>query len=276
MTATTIEPFAKPPAARSGLRRWTARHPAAGFVLLTYGISWPLFLAAGFGGGWPLVAAGAFGPATAAAVVTHWSGGSTRRWLRSMWRWRAPVRWYLYAVGVPPLLVAATVLEAAALGHTVHIGSPASVVPEYLGMLLLVAPLGGGQEEPGWRGFLLDRYQHRYSPLRASLLLGLVWGAWHLPVYGLGGFGGPILLVVFYTLLYNRTRSVPLCVLLHAGFNTAIGYLDLADAGPTVNGAFLVTAAAAAITLAAGTRGRLGLEPRAGRAKRSPGPMACT
>jgi membrane protease YdiL (CAAX protease family) len=260
MTANPLERRARSPGPRPGLRSWAARHPAAGFVVLAYGISWPLFVAARVGGGWPFVAAGAFGPAAAAAVITRWTGGSTRRWLRAMSRWRGPVRWYLFALGLPPLLVTVSVLAARALGRGAEIGSPATLVLGYSATLLLVAVLGGGQEEPGWRGYLLDQYQQRYPPLRATLLLGLVWGGWHLPVYGIGGLAGPVLLVAFYTYLYNRTASVPLCILLHAGFNTAIGYLDLADAGPTVNVTFLTTAAVAAATLFAGTRGRLGLD----------------
>jgi hypothetical protein len=67
-----------PPAPREGLPGWAARHPSGAFVALTYGISWPLFLAAALGGGAPLIVAGAFGPAASAAIVTRWTGGSAR------------------------------------------------------------------------------------------------------------------------------------------------------------------------------------------------------
>ena len=44
----------------------------------------------------------------------------------------------------------------------------------------------GVLEEPGWRGFLLERLQHRFSPLLASLLVWLPWALWHAPL----DFGG--------------------------------------------------------------------------------------
>ena len=37
-------------------------------------------------------------------------------------------------------------------------------------------------EEPGWRGFLLDRLQRRWSPFVASLLVWLPWALWHAPL----------------------------------------------------------------------------------------------
>ena len=93
------------------------------------------------------------------------------------------------------------------------------------------AELGGGQEEPGWRGFALDRLVARHSPIRATLLLGVVWGLWHLPLCGLG-FVGPLMFVSFSTRRYNRSGSVLLCVLLHASFTPALDHLVLADDSP--------------------------------------------
>ena len=94
-------------------------------------------------------------------------------------------------------------------------------LPAYLGTFVFVLFLGGGLEEPGWRGFGLPVLQERYSPLRATLILGLVWGVWHVPVYGPAGFVVPCVLAFFYTLLWNATRSVGLCILLHASFTPA-------------------------------------------------------
>jgi membrane protease YdiL (CAAX protease family) len=246
---------------RSRFLRWVREHPLGAFLLLAFAISWFPFVAGALGAGDGMVVLGAFGPGIAAALVTRWTGGSVRTWFRGLWKWRVPAPFYLYALGLPPLLVALTNLELAGLGEAVDTGPAVEVIPEYLGTLVLVALLGGGQEEPGWRGFALDRYQAHHSPLRATLLLGLVWGAWHLPVYGLAGMGGPLMFVTFYTWLYNRTGSVLLCVLLHSSFNTAVGYLDLANQSATVPIVLAATVAVAVTVLITLTDGRLGSRP---------------
>ena len=237
---------------------WVSRHPFAAFGLLAYAISWPLFVLASLGAGDVMIIAGAFGPAIAGAVVVRWSGQSVRTWWQHRWRWRVPVRFYLCALGLPPAIIAVTAAELALMGETVHAGALTTLLPRHAATVVLVALLGGGQEEPGWRGFALERLQSNHSPLVATAVLGLVWGAWHLPVYGLGGFAGPILFIVFYTWLYNRTRSIPLCVLLHASFNTSVGYLDLPNATLTADAVFLVTAAISAAAMILATKGRLG------------------
>src|SRR5690606_8411033 len=96
-----------------------------------------------------------------------------------------------------------------------------------LATFVFVAVLGGGLEEPGWRGFALPRLQERLGPLRATALLGLLWGVWHVPLYGPLGFAVPFVLAFLYTPLYNRTGSVLLCVLLHASFTPAQDHLVL-------------------------------------------------
>ncbi len=70
-----------------------------------------------------------------------------------------------------------------------------------------------------------------------------------------------MLFVVFYTWLYNRSGSVLLCVLMHATFNTAVGYLKLADSKLIVSAVLIATVAAATAALVILTRGRLGLRP---------------
>ena len=103
--------------------------------------------------------------------------------------------------------------------------------------LLFSGPLG---EEIGWRGWLLPTLQVRLSPLLSSLIVGVVWGLWHLPLHlrgvydvgmgtGLAGFALRIasscLLAVIFTWLYNRSRGGLLVViLLHTSVNNTSGY----------------------------------------------------
>jgi membrane protease YdiL (CAAX protease family) len=149
----------------------------------------------------------------------------------------------------------------ALLGETVHPDRLGGAVLSWLVAFPVIAAAGGGQEEPGWRGFALDRFQARHSPLVATLLLGLIWGLWHLPLYGLG-FVGPMMFVVFYTWLYNRTGSVLLCVLLHGSFTPSLDNLVLVDDSLTVDLVILTTMLVAVAVLVLLTRGRLGFDHR--------------
>jgi uncharacterized protein len=250
--------------------------PLMTFVLLAYALSWvlwtPLVLGLGGGGGILLLVLGAFGPAVAAALVVRWTGGSLRDWLRPLIRWRVPGRYWLYALGVPPLLFAAVNLELALLGRDVDLTRLAPAIPAYLATFIVVALVGGGQEEPGWRGFALDRLQARFSPLGATLALAVIWGLWHLPIYGLA-FVGPMMFAVYYTWLWNRTRSLLLCVLLHASFTPALDHLVLTPDSLAVDLAILGTLVGGAVILIALTRGRLGLD-RPLRIPASTGPPA--
>jgi len=97
--------------------------------------------------------------------------------------------------------------------------------------MLLFAPIG---EEFGWRGFMLERLQKKWSPLKAGIIIGLVWGLWHLPFFFIPGkvlndyynlskmslVLFPVYAVglsVIYTWIYNGARSsIFILILLHA------------------------------------------------------------
>ena len=128
----------------------------------------------------------------------------------------------------------------------------------YLQSFLLTAVIFGGQEEPGWRGFALPRLQSQRSPMVATLILGLGWGIWHIPLYGPTGFVVPLVLAFFYTWLYNKTNSILLCILLHASFTPAQDHLLLTADSPIVDAVLLGTYVVAAAAVIVATRGRLG------------------
>ncbi len=93
--------------------------------------------------------------------------------------------------------------------------------------------LGGPlQEEFGWRGLLLHRLQARFSPLWASIMTGLAWGLWHLPLFFIsrqemyyqrpvwGLLLSTVLVSIIMTGIFNRTRgSIFMALLLHTSFN---------------------------------------------------------
>jgi membrane protease YdiL (CAAX protease family) len=84
-------------------------------------------------------------------------------------------------------------------------------------------------EEVGWMGYAFDGMQKRWSALKASLVLGVVWAAWHIPLYLLAGLdpvwiAGQLLSLVAIRILmvwiYNHTgKSVFGVILFHAVYN---------------------------------------------------------
>lgn len=257
------------PTRARGLRGWIEHHPLTAFFLLAYALAWGVWIPAGLAGaGMVALVPGAFGPMAAALIVTRSTGGSVRAWIRQLTRWRVPARFYLYALGLPALLFGATNGLLALLSYDIDPSLLPGRLPTYLTSLVVVAVLGGGQEEPGWRGFALSRLQARYSPLAATLLLGFLWGVWHVPLYGPLGWVLPLILAFFYTYLYNRTGSVLLCILLHGSFTPAIEQLVLLPdevvraSGQlgTVDVVIAVVLVAAVGILLARTRGRLGYD----------------
>lgn len=100
--------------------------------------------------------------------------------------------------------------------------------------LLIGGPLS---EEIGWRGFLLPRLQKRLNPFCSSIVLGIIWACWHLPLFFIVGtcqYGIPFLLFVMTTTIntiiitwiFNRTNgSLVFPILFHTCNNVAAGLL---------------------------------------------------
>jgi membrane protease YdiL (CAAX protease family) len=250
-------------AARGG---FVSRHPFAAFVALAYAISWTLWGIAIAGGGDVPFLLGVFGPMAAAVIVLRRTGGSLRDWLHSLARWRVPLRWWAYALLLPAVLYGVVSAILQLLGSPVDWSLAVDRAPSYAATWLFVLALGGALEEPGWRGFGLPHLLQAHSPVKATLILGLVWGIWHVPVYGPLGFVVPAVLAFFYTYLWASTNSVLLCILLHASFTPAQDHLILMPRDLAYSTALdrpdlviLAVYVAAALLLVLLTRGRLGV-----------------
>jgi len=250
--------------ASAPLRMWVEAHEVRAFFILTFISSWSLWLLAWLSGEGPVRIAlfllGGFGPMMSAAAITHYTKGSIKEWARPIIRWRVSARFYLYALGLPIALWTVINLELALLSERFDLSLLPGRLAASVGTFLVVLTVGGAFEEPGWRGFALGRLQERYSPVRATLLLGFVWGLWHTPVYGPLAFAFPMMLAFFYTYLYNTTGSLLMVILLHASFTPASDNLALVPRGVHgINDVVIFgTVLVAAVALVALTRGRLG------------------
>lgn len=222
------------------------RNPFIVYLLLAFAISWAgwgvLILtetAPGFFNPWKLLAA--FGPSAAGLAVVRITSGKAG--LQKIWQQltRACVRWvwYPFSLVLPPVLMLAALGIHLLLGGTgLAFNDPAElyrVIPVFL-LVLFFSVLG---EEIGWRGFALPWLQKRFNALTSSLILGLIWALWHLPLFWLpGDFHQQLPLIwflvqtvsitVLYTWVYNATGgSLLILLLLHAASNTAFGVLPM-------------------------------------------------
>jgi uncharacterized protein len=234
------------------------------FFIGTFAASWLLWGAALLAGGdigqpvpQLLYVVGAFGPTAVALLL--WCTG--RRRPRGPNPFRAAGRWLLPALllGAAPALVAAVVdgtLDLAAAGaRAATIGGPLMVIA----FVLLTGPLS---EEFGWRGYAQPRLRRTLSPVRTAVLLGLVWAAWHVPLFllagttqagtGLGSWEALLFFAEFVPMSYTiwvvseRLRGgVAAAVAVHFASNGAAGLFPT----DSTAGALVATALATAIAL---------------------------
>jgi membrane protease YdiL (CAAX protease family) len=270
-----------------------AHYPLVSFFVLAYALSWlawsPWFLSEAGTGLLPFdggrfstilnIAALVLGPTLSALVVTAASEGrgGVRRLLGRIVLWRVGFRWYLFVlVGTPAIVVLSTLAMPGALASF-----QAEAVPRVL-FLYVVAGLfflfAGGPffEEIGWRGFALPRLQAVYGPLVGSLVLGVLWGLWHLPLFLIPSWDTPhgsvldvalfivlaLALTVLLTWVFNNTKGSVLAVILaHGSLNvSAVAMYDLFPAPSVTEGIANVAVGfgLAAVAVVVLTRGRLG------------------
>ena len=111
-----------------------------------------------------------------------------------------------------------------------------------LPMVLIFITSGPMGEELGWRGYALNEFQKKYSPLISSLFIGLLWGFWHFPLWiitGLTGYDllfysasfmlGIISFSVFLTYFYNKKKNIIVAVWIHFLFNMLLQIVIIED-----------------------------------------------
>lgn len=200
-----------------------------------------------------------FGPSVAGVVVLALTCG--RSGLRDLFarlaKVRVPGKWIAFVLLFP----AALSMAAVALGWVFGGMAPlayAFLVPVVLAVpfLLFLIICTGLAEEPGWRGFALPHLQRTRTAERASWILGVAWGVWHLPsvvllplmtgaatilqaTFSLVGLTiGVVGYTVVLTWLYNNTGSLFWIVILHGYANAWQSYVVLSSGSFTAQVAY--------------------------------------
>jgi uncharacterized protein len=262
------------PAPRPRLRELVQRHPLTTFYAFSYAAAWSLWTPLVVfrdqvpgGLGILLAMLGSLVPSTAGILFTGvlWGRQGVRELLGRLLKGGVGLRWYLAVLALP-------LLVPLGLGGSILLGGSAPVVDVTVVAVLVqlamsIFPGSALGEELGWRGLALPLLQARSSALRASLVVGVLWGCWHLPLSLTGSDLRPLSLFpafvlsviaasVICTWMYNSTGgSLLVVVLYHATSNLPLTFL-LEPLVPHVTQPFLVytaLAVAAAVVVAVAT-----------------------
>lgn len=193
------------------------------------------------------------GPLLAAVIAYAIESG--RKGIRQLWetstRWRIGGRWYGIMLAIIVLINLPAFLFGLIRGPLPTASQVGTILIWFLPVFLYTF-FASGLEEPGWRGYALPNLQAHHSAKRSSVILGIIWGIWHWPIFipvytsGLNSPGGVpqavttlfIQLTLYiissmisgaliYTWLYNRTNSVFLCMLFHTLHNNVLTYVAM-------------------------------------------------
>ena len=200
-----------------------------------------------------MLAIGILGPAASAIILTSLLGDKQERrdyWERLIGFKRIGLKWYAIILLVPPVYSALAILQGLLIDGSMpsldtavgYVTNPLRIIPFAI-LILFYGPL---PEEMGWRGYALDRLQRRWNALTSSLVLGVIWSIWHMPLFFMRGTlmsdvfplwssrfwvaMGPGILsgAVLMTWVYNNTgRSTLAAVLLHFMMNFTGEFLRL-------------------------------------------------
>ncbi|PKP36174.1 MAG: hypothetical protein CVT98_08775, partial [Bacteroidetes bacterium HGW-Bacteroidetes-15] len=161
---------------------------------------------------------GGFVPSIAGIALTGYYDGRSgvRNLLKSSVRFGFSAKWYFLILASALFIALVSILIYTSLGNDFDFSQFALQLPTLLPLIIL-GPLS---EEFGWRGFALKRMLKFTSPNFASIIIGLVWSLWHLPLFYMLGtsqyeFGLPFIVFLIsvtstsfaYTYFYIKTNA---------------------------------------------------------------------
>jgi hypothetical protein len=176
-----------------------------------------------------------FGPTIAAFFLTFLNEGKkgVLELLKRGFSFKFKKIWLIPALLLMPSIIGLSyliaILSGEKLSSTIIFSQPFMIIPAFFYIFFLGGPLA---EEFGWRGYALDRLQIKFNAFLSSIILGLIWGLWHLPLFFMenqeiyknipffGFIAGTLLFSVIFTWIYNNTdRNIMPVLLLHTSGN---------------------------------------------------------
>jgi membrane protease YdiL (CAAX protease family) len=178
---------------------------------------------------------GGYGPFVGAFLLTFINerkSGVKTLWKR-FWNGKIELKWLLTTfLLIPSLYILSSMIAIVFQGDPPTLdwlSQPWLII----GYIITAFFAGGFPEEFGWRGYALDRFHVEWNLISSSLIIGIIWGFWHLPIWfmpddshSLGIFNFLLFLLdvvfvsILFTWLYNKTNgSILIAVILHTMLN---------------------------------------------------------
>jgi membrane protease YdiL (CAAX protease family) len=178
------------------------------------------------------------GPTLAAFLMTAITEGrpGVKALWRRFWNRNLSLKWLLVTLLAYELLRLVTNLAVRTIdGQPYPIFDTSTPFWMIIPLFLVAVITSGMGEEFGWRGYVLPRFQAKWNALTSSIVLGLIWAAWHIPAFIIPNISplyqrnflewipGILLGSVLYTWIFNNTKgSVLAACLIHAAWNTSV------------------------------------------------------
>ena len=188
---------------------------------------------------------GVFAPGLIALALTETTdgGAATRALFNRVVKWDVSARWYVFAVAfIPAIKLLAALIARLITGVWPRFGETPIVL---MLLALTISTWAQAGEEVGWRGYALPKLWERLGLGPASIILGIIWATWHLPLFfypgsDILGQSFPLYLLQVTAIsvtmgwLYWRTDgSLLLVMLFHAAVNNLKDIVPSAVAGAT-------------------------------------------
>ena len=227
------------------------KYPLIAFFVLAFGLTWIFMIMDALGSHnilpfrlpLPLMIVMGYMPTLAAVIVTNATKGrdGVHALLKKLLIARVGSRWYLFAIFGFGVVSVAAIMLYNLLGGSPAVPILSKDIPPFSGpfqfvfnivtFFIIIGIVNG--EELAWRGFALPRLQAKYNALTSSIILGVLWALFHLPLFftltgssqadesPIGFLLSTVSLAILYTWMYNHTRgSVLMAYLFHAAANT--------------------------------------------------------
>ena len=162
----------------------------------------------------PISIIGAFGPLVGAIYSIHKEKGNVIKYLRRFTDIKLGWKAYVFPILIFGISTFIAWFFPELFGEK-RLNMLLPSIWVFIPFLIIMTFFGGGQEEFGWRGYALPILEKKYGLWGANIVLGIIWGFWHLPLWFITGtnqtymnFGGFVLISIGYSFIFSWIKNI--------------------------------------------------------------------